>query len=155
MQLVELKFVKYQILLIIQSECWKHLTFLDIGYIICTCVYSFSFALHRRAIVITRVWVFRPSSVKPLFSETVEKNHPKFWGKLPVHHISRHIFFPFWLNLKVLIFNNFYGFVNMGPYGRNISNDISSESTQQIHSQKFMNTPRKFLYQSCSKNCEF
>ncbi len=34
-----------------------------------------------------------------------------------------------------------------------LSNDIS-ESTQQIHFQKFMYTPREGLYQSCSKNCE-
>ncbi len=35
-----------------------------------------------------------------------------------------------------------------------ISNDIPSESTHQIHSQKIMHTPEEGLYQSCSKNCE-
>ncbi len=34
------------------------------------------------------------------------------------------------------------------------STDISSESTHQIHSQKIMHTPRKGLYQSCSKTYE-
>ena len=38
--------------------------------------------------------------------------------------------------------------------GGNISKDISSEITQQIHSQKCMRTHRKGLYQGCSKNCE-
>ncbi len=38
--------------------------------------------------------------------------------------------------------------------GVKISNDISSESTHQIHSQKIMHTPGEGLYQSCSKNCE-
>ena len=36
----------------------------------------------------------------------------------------------------------------------NFSNKNSSESTQQIHCQKFMNTPKERLYQSCSTNCE-
>ena len=38
--------------------------------------------------------------------------------------------------------------------GEKTSNDILSESAQQICSQKFMHTPRKGLYQSCIKNCE-
>ncbi len=38
--------------------------------------------------------------------------------------------------------------------GETNSNDISSESAQQICSQKFMHTARKGLYQSCIKNCE-
>ncbi len=38
--------------------------------------------------------------------------------------------------------------------GENISYDISSESTHQIHSQKIMHTPGEGLYHSCSKNCE-
>ncbi len=37
--------------------------------------------------------------------------------------------------------------------GVKISNDISSESMQQIHSPKIMLTPGEGLYQSCSKNC--
>ncbi len=36
--------------------------------------------------------------------------------------------------------------------GVKISNDISSESTHQIHSQKMMHTPGEGLYQSCPKN---
>ncbi len=42
-------------------------------------------------------------------------------------------------------------FVNMGLYRKNSTD--TPESTQQIHSQKFMFTPNT-LYQSCSKNCE-
>ncbi len=38
--------------------------------------------------------------------------------------------------------------------GEKTSNNISSESAQQICSQKFMHTARKGLYQSCIKNCE-
>ena len=38
--------------------------------------------------------------------------------------------------------------------GEKSSNDILSESAQQICSRKFMDTPRKDLYQSCIKNCE-
>ncbi len=34
------------------------------------------------------------------------------------------------------------------------SNDILSESAQQICSPKFMHTPRKGVYQTCIKNCE-
>ncbi len=40
--------------------------------------------------------------------------------------------------------------------GAKISNDISSESTHQTHdhSPKIMRTPKKDLYQKCSKKCE-
>ena len=48
----------------------------------------------------------------------------------------------------------FFRFVNMGSYGKKTSNDILSESAQQICFQQFMHTPRKGLYQSCKKNCE-
>ncbi len=46
----------------------------------------------------------------------------------------------------------FFVFVNMGPYGRKTSNDILSESAQQICSQKSMHTPRKGVYQSYIEN---
>ena len=39
--------------------------------------------------------------------------------------------------------------------GETMSNDISSESTHDIYSQKNMHNSTKGLYQSCSKNCEF
>ena len=61
---------------------------------------------------------------------------------------------------KIVKFQNldfchfFFVSVNMGPYGRKNSNDILSESAQQICSQTFMHTSRKGLYQSCIKNCE-
>ena len=38
--------------------------------------------------------------------------------------------------------------------GGKISNGISSEGTQKIHSPKFMHTPREVLHQRYSKNCE-
>ena len=38
--------------------------------------------------------------------------------------------------------------------GEKTSNDILSESAQQICSPKFMHTPRKGLYQSYINNCE-
>ncbi len=38
--------------------------------------------------------------------------------------------------------------------GEKTSDDILSESTQQICSPKFRHTPNKGLYQSCIKNCE-
>ena len=38
--------------------------------------------------------------------------------------------------------------------GVKISNNISSESMHQIHSQKIMHTYGEGLYQSCSKNCK-
>ncbi len=42
----------------------------------------------------------------------------------------------------------------MGLHARKISNDISYESAQHIHSQTSKHTPREGLYQSCLKNCE-
>ncbi len=38
--------------------------------------------------------------------------------------------------------------------GEKSTNDILSESAQQICSQKFMHTPMKGLYHRCIKNCE-
>ena len=38
--------------------------------------------------------------------------------------------------------------------GEKISDDILSESTQQICSPKLKHTPKKGLYQTCIKNCE-
>ncbi len=66
------------------------------------------------------------------------------------------------INFKIGEISNFgfcqfvFVFVNIGPYNMRdkTSNDILSENTQQICSQKFMHTPRKGLYQSCIKNCE-
>ena len=48
----------------------------------------------------------------------------------------------------------FFAFIKMGPYGRKSSDDVLSESTQQICSPKFRRTPKKGLYQSCIKSCE-
>ncbi len=44
----------------------------------------------------------------------------------------------------------FFVFLNMGPNRKKTSN-ISSESTQQIHSEKFMHTSREDLNQCCIK----
>ena len=44
-------------------------------------------------------------------------------GQVPIHHISRPFFFYFFLVFKILIFyffNDFFAFVNMGPYGRKL-----------------------------------
>ncbi len=38
--------------------------------------------------------------------------------------------------------------------GERTSNNILSESIQQIYSQKFMHTPGKGLYKSCIRHCE-
>ena len=66
-------------------------------------------------------------------------------GKIPFRHISR----PFYFCVsKFRIFDFLrilFIFVNMGPYGRKSSNDILSESAQEICSPKFMHTPRKGL----------
>ena len=57
------------------------------------------------------------SSVDIVFSDTTEWFNAKFWGQVPIHHISRPFFFQ---NFKFLIFYD----------------HISSESTNHIHSQK-------------------
>ncbi len=56
----------------------------------------------------------RPSSVRPspvdiFFSDTTESINAKFWGQVPIHHISRR-FFLFFKNFKFLIFYNFFSF---------------------------------------------
>ncbi len=93
----------------------------------------------------------RPSSVKPIFSETVKPINAKIWGKLSVHHISRA--FSIFQNFILFLFYYLFHFINMGPHWRKKSNDIPSQSTQQIHSQIH---PYSYggLYQSRSKNCE-
>ncbi len=66
------------------------------------------------------------------FSETLKRMNAKFWGKLPVHHILKHIFFLiFWFFFHFLHF--FFRFVNMGV---KVSIDIS-ERRHQICSPKF------------------
>ncbi len=51
------------------------------------------------------------------------------------------------------IFANLFSFsLTWNHMGEKISNDILSESTQQISSQKSRYTPGKGLYQSCIKN---
>ncbi len=53
-----------------------------------------------RANAVAQVSVVRPSSVKRVFSETIQQINAKFCGKVAIHHISRP-FFPF---LKILDF---------------------------------------------------
>ena len=97
----------------------------------------------------------RPS-VKTVFSEPVKHINAKFDGKVSFHHISGSFFFCFvFQNFAFLIFYDFFSLsLTWDHMGEKISNDISSESAQQICSQKFMHTARKGLYQSCIKNCE-
>ena len=91
----------------------------------------------------------RRSSVDITFSETVNWNDTKFWWQVPIHNISRPVFFCLFVFQNFIYFLFFLRFVfisvNIRPYGRNISNDISSESTLQIHSPKIIHTPRKGL----------
>ncbi len=52
-------------------------------------------------------------------------------------------------NFKFWIFAIFFSFsLTWDDMGENISNDIFSESAQQIFSPKFMHIPRKGLYQT-------
>ncbi len=50
-------------------------------------------------------------------------------------------------NFEIQLFGfcHFFVFLNMGPYRRKSFNDISSESTNQIHSPEFMYTSREDL----------
>ena len=70
-----------------------------------------------------------------------------------IHHISRSFLFS-----EFYCFLLFYDFtwisLTWNHMGVKISNDISSESTHQIHTQKILHTHRESLYESCSKNCE-
>ncbi len=98
----------------------------------------------------------RPSSsvralfVDIVFSDTTEWINAKFGGQVPIHHISRPIFF-FVLFFKIF---NFLFFVNYGTiwekkFKRHLIWKYTSHSLP-----KTMHTSRKGLYQSCSKNCE-
>ncbi len=93
----------------------------------------------------------RPS-VDILFSETVKWIDTKFYWQVYLHHISK----PFVLFFKILNFW-FFTFFFSDHMGVKISNDIPSQSTYQIHSQKsciLLQSLYQSLYQSCSKNCE-
>ena len=79
--------------------------------------------------------VRRPSVRKTCFLGRVQQINTKFGEKVPFHHISRQFLFVF-QNFAFLIFYDFFFvFVNTGPYGKKTSNDISPESTHQIHSR--------------------
>ncbi len=58
-------------------------------------------------------------------------------------------------NFGFLLFFFFSFSLTWDHMGEKTSNYILSESEQQICSQKVMHTPRKGLYQSYVKNCEF
>ena len=79
-----------------------------------------------------------------------------FGGKVPFHHISRP--FLFFENVAFLICYDFFSFsLTWDHMGEKTSNDISSEITSHIHSKKihaYSITPRREVYQSCSKKCE-
>ena len=77
---------------------------------------------------------------KHVFSETVKHILRKFCRKLSVHYISKPFFFQ-----NLLYFYDFvFFFINMGPYGSEVWNDTSSESTHQIRSQQIMHTPNQW-----------
>ena len=94
--------------------------------------------------------VRRPSSsfrrsLDIVFSDTTEwiTVNAKFGGQVPMHHISRSFFFCFvFLFFKILnfwLFTNFLTFLfslTWDHMAEKILNDISSESTHHIHSQK-------------------
>ncbi len=65
--------------------------------------------------------VVDPSSVHPVFSETVKRINAKFNRKLPVHHTPRPFccfdFYKFYF-FKFIFLWYVLVFTNMGPYGR-------------------------------------
>ena len=64
---------------------------------------------------------------KTFFLRNHEANKPNFRENYLSTISQNRFFFRFFF---------FFVFANMGPYGRKISNNISSESTHQIYSQK-------------------
>ncbi len=116
-----------------------------------------------RATVMAQASVVRPSvrrpSVNSSFSETAAWIQTKFYGQLPIHHISRPFFFVFCFfkifNFQIFAFLIFYDFffvfINMGLYGRkNFKRHLLWKCTTDLL-PKFMRTARKGLYQSCIK----
>ena len=104
-------------------------------------------------------WRGRPSSVRRhvFFSETVKWIDTKFLWQVSIHHyISRPFFLLFFKILNFWFCTFFFRFLNVGPYGRKISNDIFFESTHQIHLRKIMHTSGEGLYHTCncSRSCE-
>ncbi len=104
-----------------------------------------------RPLYFRRPSVIRRSSIDIVFSDTTERINAKFLGNVPI--ISRGHFIFVFQYLKFWIFMLFFSFsLTYYHMGDKISNDISSESTNQIHSQKLMYTPREGLYQNYLKN---
>ena len=97
----------------------------------------------------------RPSFVDIVFSDTTEWINAKFWGQVPIHHISRPFFPQNYIYIYFYFLRFFFVFVNIRPYGRKkLKRHLRRKYTS--HSlQKIMHTSRKGLYQSCSRNCEF
>ncbi len=101
-------------------------------------LFSFGLLNSRVTVIAMASFVRHPSvvvrpSVEPVFSDAAKWINVKFWGKVPIHHISR----PFFFSSKYLIFdfcNDFSSFsLTWDHMDWEISNDISSENTQQIH----------------------
>ncbi len=126
-----------QTIWIFSSDIQHHLRFLATALCYCTAV---------RATVVTRASVV---VVFIVFSDTTEWINTKFWGQVPIHHISRTFFF--FLFFKILIFLCFMIFLLLlfsltwDHMGEKISNDISSETTHQVCSLKFLYTPGEGL----------
>ena len=108
---------------------------------------------------------WRPSSASPsvkCFVRKSQANQGQFLGgkttwppyfQTIVLSFSKFKIFDFWILLFFWLIW-FFIFVNIGPYGRKKSRDISSGSTQLIRSQTFLHTHWKGVYQRCSRNCE-
>ena len=91
-----------------------------------------------RSIVVTRASIVVRMSV---VQDTTEIINAKFWGQIPIHHISRIFFIFFKIVNFYFFFLRFFSFSSTWDHmGGKISNDISSESTHHIHSKKIMHT---------------
>ncbi len=81
----------------------------------------------------------RRQSVKPVFLDTAKRIKAKFWGKVPITHISRPHFcfskFKFFL-LLIYIFFSFFFLLKWDHIGWKKWN-ISPESTEQIRSKHY------------------
>ncbi len=102
----------------------------------------------------------RPSSVV-IHPSIVHRHHCLANRQMDWHQILVTATYPpylqiiFFLNFNFWFFYDFFSvFFNIGPTREQILNDISSESTHQIHSQTTRHTPGKGLYQNFSKSCE-
>ena len=88
--------------------------------------------------------IFKEHLLRNHQSDSLPKNHGWSWGgSLPK------LLKEFW-NFEFCTFDKFFSFLlTQDHMGEKVSNDISSETTSQNHSQKIMDDPRECPYQSC------